>query len=214
MNNNTIVKDAVILCIITLIAGLCLGFVHEITADPIAKAEAKAKQEAYQKVFPEASEFIKNDSESEAATNCTDTIASQGYDAVTIDEVLQAVDTSGNVLGHVMSVTTSEGYGGNITISVGVKSDGTVIAMEILSISETAGLGANATKDEFKSQYANQNVDYYKLVKNGNQVNTEAAGGSTDAPIDALSGATITSKAVTKAMNAANYFAKNIIKEG
>ena len=97
-----------------------------------------------------------------------------------------------------MTVTTSEGYGGNIQVSVGIASDGTVKGIELLSLKETAGLGMNATKDEFKGQYADKLVDTFVVTKSG---------AKTDEEIDAITSATVTSNAVTGAVNAAkNYF--------
>ena len=55
---NKIIKNALILMAITLVAGLLLGTVYGITKEPIAQAEAKAEQEAYLAVFPGAEEFV------------------------------------------------------------------------------------------------------------------------------------------------------------
>ena len=60
MGKNKIIKDAIALFVITLVSGLCLGFVYNITKDPIALAEEQAKQESYQTVFPEAASFQNN----------------------------------------------------------------------------------------------------------------------------------------------------------
>lgn len=57
---------------------------------------------------------------------------------------MKAVDAQGEVLGYAINMTTSEGYGGDITFSMGIKNDGTMNGIEILEIGETAGLGMNA----------------------------------------------------------------------
>ena len=82
---NKIVKNAIILTVITLVAGLGLGFVYEITKDPIAQAEDAAKNEAWQQVFPEASleEFEAIDVDAEIAEQV---ISDLGIKA-TVDEV-------------------------------------------------------------------------------------------------------------------------------
>ena len=49
----SIVKDTISITVITLVAGLALGVVQDITADPIAEQKMKAKQEAYKSVFPD-----------------------------------------------------------------------------------------------------------------------------------------------------------------
>ena len=120
-------------------------------------------------------------------------LAEKGYAAQTVNEVMEAVDADGNSLGYAFNITTSEGYGGDITFSLGVKEDGTTNGISILTISETAGLGMNATKDEFKNQFKDKQVDSFEVTKTGAAADNE---------IDALSGATITSKAVTRGVNA------------
>ena len=55
---NKIVKDALVLTLITLIAGCALGVVYEVTKEPIAEASEKAKQEAYKEVFETADSFV------------------------------------------------------------------------------------------------------------------------------------------------------------
>ena len=93
-----------------------------------------------------------------------------------------------------INVTNHEGYGGDITISVGLANDGTVKGIEILDISETAGLGMKAKEDKFKNQFQNKAVSQFTYTKTG---------AVQDFEIDAISGATITTNAVTNAVNAA-----------
>jgi electron transport complex protein RnfG len=94
-------------------------------------------------------------------------------------------------------VTDSAGYAGDIKFSVGVGTDGTYKGTSILSISETAGLGMRAKTDpSFLSQFNNVKVDSFTLVKDG-------TGSSADDKIDAISGSTVTSKAMTSGINAA-----------
>ena len=128
----------------------------------------------------------------------------QGFEAQKINEIMEAKDASGETLGYAVNVTTSEGYGGDITFSMGVQLDGTLNGISILSISETAGLGMNATKDEFKNQFSDKNAEAFEVTK---------AGASADNEINAISGATITSKAVTGGVNA-GICAFNYVKEG
>ena len=100
-----------------------------------------------------------------------------------------------------ITVTDKEGYGGDIQISVGILADGTVNGISILSIGETAGLGMNATNPDFYNQYAGKQVASFEVTKNGE---------SGDNMIDALSGATITSRAVTGGVNAALAYYQTI----
>ena len=201
MKKNTIVQDTLILTIITLIAGFLLGVVYQVTKDPIAKQEEEAKTKAYQAVFSEADSFetvVEAEDEDLAAY-----LAENGF-TQTINEVMTAKDAQGEVLGYAINITTPEGYGGDITFSLGVKRDGTLNGIEILSLGETAGLGMTATKDAFKNQFKDKNVESLEVTKSG---------AAQDNQIDALSGATITSKAVTGGVNA-GLCAFRYVKEG
>ncbi len=192
---NKIVKDALVLTAITMISGLALGSVYEITKEPIAKQEELTKQEAYKTVLSEADSFEELEI---AGTDGADIPAAAGYSAQEITGAAAALDSSGNTIGYVYTVVTSEGYSGDITFTMGILSDGTVTGIEMLSISETAGLGMKAAEDEFKSQYVNKKVDKFEYTKSGATAENQ---------IDAISGATITTNAVTNGVNAGiEYF--------
>lgn len=192
-----IIKDTLILTIITVVAGFCLGYVYDITKEPIAKTQELAKQNAYKAVFMDADSFAED--EISHVANADVILEGGGFSGVKIDEALAALDASGNVIGYVLTVTDSEGYGGDITITMGIKSDGTLNGIEILSISETAGLGMRANTDEFKGQFANKQVEQFTYTKTG---------AKSDYEIDALSGATITTKAVLNAVNGGLLYVK------
>lgn len=194
-----IIKNTWILTVITLVAGVLLGLVYEITKEPIAQAKEKAKMEAYRTVMAGADTFdaetvLKKDKVNELLTD-------KDITGCTVDEVV-AAKAKGEIIGYVFTITTSEGYGGNIQISAGIKKDGTVTGIEILSTSETAGLGMNADKPKFKSQYANKLVDTFVVTKTGAKNDNE---------IDAISGATITSNAVTDAVNLAVVYFNEVL---
>ena len=199
---NTIIKDAMILTLITLVAGGVLGLVYEITKEPIAKQQEMAKQEAYKSVFEDADSFevCVEEGDGELAAY----LAENGFEAQTINEVMEAKDASGETLGYAINLTTSEGYGGDITFSMGVREDGTLNGISILTISETAGLGMNATKDEFKNQFQDNQAESFEVTKTG---------AAADNQINAISGATITSNAVTKGVNS-GLCAFEYVKEG
>ena len=146
-------KEAGILFAITLIAGLLLGFVYELTKEPIRQQEEKAVQEACQAVFADAEHF----EELDAYTPSADTAQKLADTGITIGTVYEAQDASGTQLGYVIQTTTSEGYGGNIVLYVGIRLDGTVNDISILSISETPGLGMKAG-DVLVPQFHNKNV--------------------------------------------------------
>lgn len=193
-----ILKNTLILTAITLVAGILLGLVYEITKEPIALAKEAAKKEAYQQVMADADAFDSLELVEKAIKEVEDTVESSGC---IINEVVEAKE-NGETVGYVVTTTTSEGYGGEIQISVGILKDGTVNGVAILSIGETAGLGMKATEEEFYGQYAGKNVEFFTVTKTG---------ASSDEEIDALSGATITSNAMTKAVNSAVVYYKHAL---
>lgn len=195
---DSLIKDALILFAITLLLGLVLGGVYMVTKDPIDEAAEAAKQEAYSRVFAEY-DNVAFESDDAVSTllekyNSDDEVI-KGQDGEAIDanvtEAVAAKDGSGNVIGYAF-IAQSKGYGGDVSISVGVTTDGVVSGIDIVSMSETAGLGAKCTDEDFKAQYAG---------KSG-EIVVSKSGASADNEIDALSGATITSNAVTRSVNA------------
>lgn len=203
MSKGGFMKDALILFGITLVAGACLGGVYGMTESVIAQRELDAKEAAYRTVLAEADSFEADDL-TELLAKGNEEIAGLGYGNVLVDEAVTGLDASGTPVGYVVTATSKDGYGGNITVSVGIQADGTVAGVEFLTIAETAGLGMNAQKPEWKGQYAGKNVDAFAVTKNG---------ASADNEINAISGATITSNAVTGAVNGAVYFAKNCLAQ-
>lgn len=186
-----IIKDTIAITVITLVAGLFLGLVYQITKDPIAQQEAKAKSDAYKAVFAEADSFEAVIEEEDPDLQAY--LKENGFETQTIDEVMLAKDSSGQEIGYAFTVTTPEGYGGDIIFAMGVKTDGTLNGISILTIAETAGLGMKANTDDFKNQFKDKNVEKFEVTKTG---------AASDEQIDALSGATITSRAVTGGVNA------------
>ncbi|XCP83492.1 RnfABCDGE type electron transport complex subunit G [Roseburia hominis] len=193
---NKIIKNTLILTAITVIAGLALGAVYEVTKAPIAKAQEAAKQEACQQVFPEADSFEAMEVDADAAAKA---IEAMGTNA-TVDEVY-AAKVDGSDAGYVVTTTDKDGYGGNIQISVGIMNDGTINGISILDINETAGLGMRAKEPKFYNQYAEKKAERFYVSKDGGD----------GEPIDALSGATITSRAVTGAVNTALGYYQNAL---
>lgn len=190
---NKIIKDALALTLITLVAGVALGGVYEITKDPIAKQEAQAKAEAYEQVFTDAAAFEAVEMDDTLKKTIRDQLDQEGYKAQSIEEVMRAEDQSGETLGYAFTVVTSEGYGGDIQFSMGVQNDGTLNGISILSIGETAGLGMNADTPAFKDQFVGKQVEKLQYTKNG---------ATQDDEINAISGATVTTNAMTNGVNA------------
>lgn len=199
---NNIVKNTLILTAITLVSGLLLGVVYGITKEPIAQAQENTKQEAYRTVLSDASEFVSVEFDEDAAASL---LSESGYTSDTIVEIAEGTDESGETIGYVISVQSSEAYDGKLSLSVGIASDGTVKGVEMLDISETAGLGMKADESEFKDQFKDKNVEKFTYTKTGEDG---------DDKIDAISGATITTNAVTNAVDSALVYYQNELGGG
>lgn len=197
--NKKIVHDALVLFAFTVVLGLLLGVVYEITKEPIAKVNYEKTQEAYKQVFEDADSFeAYADFDMEAANAY---VAEQGY-ADEIEDVQAAKDANGNTLGYVITVTAKDASQSTITFSVGIQNDGTVNGYSITSISETPGLGMKATEENFYSQFEGKVVDSFVVVKSAPAADNE---------IEAISGSTITSKAMANGVNACiAYFQKEL----
>lgn len=198
-----IIKNTIILFVITLVAGVGLGVVYNVTSDARKTQEEKTKLAAYESVMNGMDSFenVKIDSgcASYIKKNITQIEKDNNISTIkefnaTIDEAVLAKDKSGNDLGYIITVTDNEAYGGSLTMTVGIKTDGTVNGISFLTLSETPGLGMKAGDDSFKNQYNNKKVDYFTYTKNG---------ASADNEVNAISSATITSNAVTHGVNAA-----------
>lgn len=205
---NKIVKDALILTLITLIAGCALGVVYEVTKEPIAEASEKAKQEAYKAVFENAASF--EDLDSFDADKANEIIGEKGYTdgSVTTCEIVdcvKAVDENNNLLGYVVTMKSKAGYGGDLVFSMGVTKDGILNGYSITEINETPGLGMKAQEDKFKDQFKGIKATTLEVSKSG---------GSEENTIQAISGATITSKAITYAIDAGLVYVSNLLQGG
>ena len=196
------IKDALILFAITLIAGLMLGVVNDITKEPIAQQEQKAKNEACQNVFAAADSFEAQELADSAQIE--QVLTDAGISGADVDELMAAKDASGALLGYVITVTDHEGYGGDIQFSMGITNEGTLNGISLLSISETAGLCMRAG-EVLVPQFADKNVSKFTYTKTG---------ATADSEIDAISGATITTNAVVNGVNAGLAYFDKILKGG
>jgi len=197
----SMMKDAVILCLISLIAAFALGFVNELTKDRIAQLEAEAKAEAYREVFPEAEQIIEasgSDILAKAMEEADVILANGGFSNVTMDEVCLVNDASGNHIGYVASVTL-KAYD-VMTLTFGYTTDGVCTGLAFLSIKETPGIGMKADEPAFKEQFAGNKADQLVSVKSG----------AKDGEINAISGATFTTDGVIKGVNAGICFMKEL----
>lgn len=187
---NKLVQDALVLTCITVIAGAALGAVYGITKDPIAKANEKTLVDSYKAVFEDMESY--DDVEGFTADEASDAVHDVGFPDDDITGCVLAKDKDGNELGYVIGVESHKGYGGTIDLSMGVDMDGNCTGYAITSIAETPGLGMHATdtgKGTFSEQFKGLAKGVYKVAKDGGD-------------IEAISGATITSRAMTNAINA------------
>lgn len=181
-----IISLGLILFTVTAITGLILGVVYEITAGPIQQTQERLKTEALAGALPEADAF----SPVELVSDASPLIA----------EVQEGKNGSAHA-GYCIMVIP-KGYAGPIEIVVGIAESGKLRAIRILNQSETPGLGAKAPLPFFSGQYENKEVEKLTVVK---------APPSAPDQIQAISGATITSDAVTNGVNEAlAYWQKNL----
>ena len=183
---SVMLKEAGILFSITLIVGLLLGVVYELTKEPIRIQQEKAIEEACRAVFGDADTF--EEIEYALAPELEEELSGIG---VKIGSVYRALDGAGKALGYVVQSTSTQGYGGNIVLYLGVRNDGTLNDISILEISETPGLGMEAP-DVLVPQFHDKKVESFVYTK---------AGAAADNEIDAITSATITTRAVTNAVN-------------
>ena len=179
------------LFLICLVATALLGVANGITEKKIEQ-NAIATEEASRKiVMPDAASFGEK-------TESTFT-----YDgAQTAYSCVPALDANGAAIGYVF-ITESTGYGGKISTMTGVSSDGKVTGVEFLELNETVGLGMNASKQSFKDQFVG------KILNIGVSKNSPG-----ENEIQALTGATISSKATTKGVNTALAIFEDMQKKG
>ena len=171
-NKDDIIKPVAVLLTICIIIPLALSVTNKITAEKIARLETENSNK-------NMALLVKAESYKRCETNGI---------------VYYAAVNGGNTAAYIFT-ESAKGYGGDVSVMTAVKPDGTVAGVAILDVSgETPGLGQNAAKESFYSQYAGLKKGV-SLLKNGAKAENNE--------VDAVTGATITSTAVTRAVNAA-----------
>jgi electron transport complex protein RnfG len=191
-----IVKLGLVLLLITTVAATVLAYSNEVTKDMIAKVEAKANDEARKEILPQADSFK---AISEEKMNII-----KGENERILD--IYAGYSNDTLIGYTIKTKNIEpGYGGDIEIMVGISLDGKVTGIKVVNHKETPGLGAIAATKEYQKQYENKDVSKELIVVKSEPVN--------DNEIQAITGATITSKAVTSGVNnAIEIFNTNLVE--
>ena len=219
-------KEAVILGVITLVAGICLSGVYAVTKEPIARQQLAASLASYQEVCPGADKIAYDEKLSAAVEALDGKVYGSDFGKVYINEAVVGT-AGGEVVGYVVSVTSGDGVEGDITLSVGLSADGTVTGIAFTELNETPGMGSLCGEPAFKDQFLGVKTDWFVLSGSGTVVEgTGDATGTADsgqsipittgstAAIDGVTGATKSSRAVVNAINAALDFFRSYQKGG
>lgn len=173
-----------VLAAITLCCATLLGAVYQVTAEPIAQAKNAAIVEGIAKVLPDG---VTTDLEKKVVVDEKDPISPVIYPAF----------RENAIVGAAVKATSSKGYGGNLVVMIGIEGlpggDLKITSTSVLDMSkETPGLGSKVAEPGFAGQFNDMNVPAteLKVSKDGGKIN-------------AVSGATITSRAFTDCVNAA-----------
>lgn len=173
---STLINMTLTLLIVTLVASTALGYIYELTKEPISRAKLAKKTEALKMVLPE---FDNNPIE-----EMYKVAADEGYDSLEVYPALK----NGLMVGSAIRSYSKKGFAGDIWIMVGFSTNGSVINIEVLDHKETPGLGTKMADPKFKDQFMGINPETFQLKvnKDGGQV-------------DAITAATVSSRAFTDA---------------
>ncbi|OFY63667.1 MAG: hypothetical protein A2V64_12290 [Bacteroidetes bacterium RBG_13_43_22] len=167
------------LTLISLVASACLGFVYELTKEPIELSILNKKLEAIKQVVPD---FNNNPDEEMFRLPTGEGDSLEIYPA----------KKDGKLTGYAVNTYTNAGFSGYIGLMAGFMPDGTIINITVLSQKETPGLGTKMADPEFKDQFNGMNpADFQLKVKKD------------DGPVDAITAATISSRAFCDAVQRA-----------
>lgn len=170
---NEIIKPVLVLVCICLVVTALLAYINSVTSPIIAKADQEKTEQAMSEVLADADGFEKLEIEN-------------------LPDRVTEVYTANNGSGYVFMLTT-KGYGGDMKLICGMKSDGTIEQCKTLSHAETSGLGSKTAEDPYRNQYSGKNSD-------------------TLSEVDAITGATISSTAYKNAIDDA-FKAYDMVKE-
>jgi H+/Na+-translocating ferredoxin:NAD+ oxidoreductase subunit G len=183
---NYFVKLGLVLLLITAIASGILAYVNGLTADKIKENKLVAEQEARKEVLSEASRFeeqTKTLPAVEEEPNPLKNIAEAGPRQFTY---YMGYNSESELVGYTF-VASQYGYSSVVKTMVGVKLDMSIAQIKVIEQAETPGLGANAGTKDFQGKFTDMNEDQLKVDKDGGAIKS-------------LTGATITSRAVTNSI--------------
>jgi electron transport complex protein RnfG len=190
-----------LLLISSILAGL-LGAVYSVTKEPINETQVKVKEDAIRKVVPDFDNLgtMRIPVETEVVQNIFK--KEQAADSLTVYIAMN----NGEWVGSAIETFSDKGFSGRITLMVGFLPDGSIQKIEVLSHTETPGLGdkMEVGKSSFPDQFFGKNPKNYNLTvsKDGGDV-------------DAITAATISSRAYCDAVQTAyDVFKKVFINDG
>ncbi len=177
------IRMVIALFVVAAIAAILLGLTDMITREPIAAAQKAALHKALQQVLPQHS----NDPQLDKIVLDTDG---------SLLDIYPAKDKTGSIIALAWEVVAPDGYSGSIRILVGVRPDGSIYAIRVTDHKETPGLGDGIVKnDSWLASFMDQSLSSknWKVKKDGGD-------------FDQFTGATISPRAVVKAVKAALVF--------
>lgn len=194
-----IVKDTLILFLITFIVAAILGVAYVGTKDQIEVSKQAKMEAAWQEVLPDGKSFEENENMNYDEIN--NKLGLAGYTNSMITQVLTAKNTEGEEVGYVIGVESSEAYNGSITFYMGLDLSGKLSKISLLQIAETPGLGMQA-EEILVPQFSDKKVEQFQYTKTK---------GTLDEEIDVISGATITTNAIVNGVNVGLYYYQHLI---
>ena len=205
---NNMFVDAIILCAITLILGAVLAGVYMITKQPIEDAQKKTNNEACAVVVVKDDKVQDNDAEAVSGAaaylkghDLANTEVKEGEGGDLLSDYVEIEEVHPTEKGgKVYLASALKGYGGKISFALGVDAGGAVTGIEITSQSETAGLGANCESDEYKARFPGVKAPETASAEMYNKNETN------ETQVQALSGATVTSRAITRAVKGILFY--------
>ena len=195
MDPKYLFKLAGILMVICAVVAALLGVVNGVTADKIAAIQAQKLQASLQVVFPGA-EFTKVEVTDDLSALAASPNAESGLEAI------YAASTGG----YAVEVTPT-GFGGSIDMIVGIDADGNVTGVSVISHAETAGIGTKIVADKPNKNGVGVLTQFIGRGAGEGNLFTVNSGSN---EVDAISGATVTTKAITRGVNAASLVAEQL----
>ncbi len=157
-----IVKDTLILFLITFIVAAILGVAYVGTKDQIEVSKQAKMEAAWQEVLPDGKSFEENENMNYDEIN--NKLGLAGYTNSMITQVLTAKNTEGEEVGYVIGVESSEAYNGSITFYMGLDLSGKLSKISLLQIAETPGLGMQA-EEILVPQFSDKKVEQFQYTK-------------------------------------------------